>query len=233
VLSFGPLATAYLNWRGLGEVELAAWRGVGAAAGIAATAAFPRIRSGLGSDAAGALGIGSQFLCLLVGCLAAFLPPSLSSFAAVSPPRSSSSSSSSSSAAAAAAVGGKGGSSGPGGARLLAASLALSRFGLWLFDLFASQNLQERVPKGQLGAVNGVQSTLQASLGALSFAAGLVISKPSSFWVLAVGSLGAVSLALVVCVSGQVVMRRRERRRAERERAARREIAAAAAEATA
>jgi len=233
VLSFGPLATAYLNWRGLGEVELAAWRGVGAAAGIAATAAFPRIRSGLGSDAAGALGIGSQFLCLLVGCLAAFLPPSLSSFAAVSPPRSSSSSSSSSSAAAAAAVGGKGGSSGPGGARLLAASLALSRFGLWLFDLFASQNLQERVPKGQLGAVNGVQSTLQASLGALSFAAGLVISKPSSFWVLAVGSLGAVSLALVVCVSGQVVMRRRERRRAERERAAWREIAAAAAEATA
>jgi len=233
VLSFGPLATAYLNWRGLGEVELAAWRGVGAAAGIAATAAFPRIRSGLGSDAAGALGIGSQFLCLLVGCLAAFLPPSLSSFAAVSPPRSSSSSSSSS-AAAAAAVGGKGGSSGPGGARLLAASLALSRFGLWLFDLFASQNLQERVPRGQLGAVNGVQSTLQASLGALSFAAGLVISKPSSFWVLAVGSLGAVSLALVVCVSGQVVMRRRERRRAERERAARREIAAAAAaEATA
>jgi len=231
VLSFGPLATAYLNWRGLGEVELAAWRGVGAAAGIAATAAFPRIRSGLGSDAAGALGIGSQFLCMLVGCLAAFLPPSLSSFAAVSPPRSSSSSSSS--AAAAAAVGGKGGSSGPGGARLLAASLALSRFGLWLFDLFASQNLQERVPRGQLGAVNGVQSTLQASLGALSFAAGLVISKPSSFWVLAVGSLGAVSLALVVCVSGQVVMRRRERRRAERERAARREIAAAAAEATA
>ena len=231
MLSFGPLATAYLNWRGLGEVELAAWRGVGAAAGIAATAAFPRIRSGLGSDAAGALGIGSQFLCMLVGCLAAFLPPSLSSFAAVSPPRSSSSSSSS--AAAAAAVGGKGGSSGPGGARLLAASLALSRFGLWLFDLFASQNLQERVPRGQLGAVNGVQSTLQASLGALSFAAGLVISKPSSFWVLAVGSLGAVSLALVVCVSGQVVMRRRERRRAERERAARREIAAAAAEATA
>ena len=232
MLSFGPLATAYLNWRGLGEVELAAWRGVGAAAGIAATAAFPRIRSGLGSDAAGALGIGSQFLCLLVGCLAAFLPPSLSSFAAVSPPRASASSSASS-AAAAAAVGGTGGSSGPGGARLLAASLALSRFGLWLFDLFASQNLQERVPRGQLGAVNGVQSTLQASLGALSFAAGLVISKPSSFWVLAVGSLGAVSLALVVCVSGQVVMRRRERRRAERERAARREIAAAAAEATA
>lgn len=196
MLSFGPLATAYLNWRGLDEIELALWRGLGAAAGISATAVYPWMRQRLGLDAAGALGIGSQFVCLVVGCLVAFLP-SLSK------------------------------SHNSGGARSLAASLALSRFGLWLFDLFASQNLQERVPRCQLGAVNGVQSTLQASLGALSFAAGLLVPKPSRFWILALGSLGAVSAALAVCVTGQVRLRRREQRE-EREREARREIAATA-----
>ena len=210
VLSFGPLATAYLNWRGLSEVELAFWRGVGAAAGISATAVYPFLRSKVGPDAAGVVGIGSQFLCLLVGCLVAFLP--------FSPGKSGSSGS---------GIGGVGSGS-VGTARLLAASLALSRFGLWLFDLFASQTLQERVPQNQLGAVNGVQSALQAGLGAASFAAGLLNPKPANFWMLAAGSLGAVSLALAVCVSGQLRLRRRERRE-EREREARAEIAAATA----
>ena len=222
VLSFGPLATAYLNWRGLDEVELAFWRGVGAAAGIAATAAFPSVRSSLGPDAAGALGIGSQFLCLLVGCLAAFLP--------FHGKRSGSESEGESEGvglpgAKAAASGGA------GSARVLAAALALSRFGLWLFDLSASQNLQERVPRGQLGAVNGVQTALQAGLGAASFAAGLLVHLPGSFWALAAGSLGSVCLALVVSVAGHVRLRRRDRERAdrtEREAEARREIAAAA-----
>lgn len=220
VLSFGPLATAYLNWRGLGEVELALWRGAGAAAGISATAAFPRLRSKVGADAAGALGIVSQFVCLLVGCLAAFLPSAFSSHGKSG------------------STGGSGSGSGSGGvsgsdrstgsARLLAASLALSRFGLWLFDLFVSQELQERVPESRLGAVNGVQSALQAGLAAASFAAGLLSPRPRDFWLLALGSLASVALALAVCVCGQIRLRRREQRE-EREREARREIAAATA----
>jgi len=211
VLSFGPLATAYLNWRGLDEVELALWRGVGAAAGIGATAAFPRLRSRFGADAAGALGIGSQFLCLSVGCLVAFfLPPSFGKKETGGEKE-----------------GKEGKGNGNTGARFLAASLASSRFGLWLFDLFASQNLQERVPLSQLGAVNGVQSALQAGLGAASFAAGLLVHRPKDFWVLATGSLGAVAVALVVSVCGAAKLREKERR-GGRERAARREIAAVA-----
>ena len=215
VLSFGPLATAYLNWRGLRETELAFWRGLGAASGLAATAVFPvlarsRKKKKMGPEAAGLLGIGSQLLCLLLGCAVAF------------------------------GGGGGGRRNGGGrdekevgGARFLAASLALSRFGLWLFDLSASQQLQERVPAEQLGAINGVQGALQAGLGAASFAAGLFVHRPASFGKLAAGSLGSVCLALFVCIGGSLRFRKREEGRLEREGEARREIAAATAAATA
>jgi len=43
----------------------------------------------------------------------------------------------------------------PLGARVLAAGLAASRAGLWLFDLAVSQMLQERVPLQELGAPPG------------------------------------------------------------------------------
>lgn len=94
---------------------------------------------------------------------------------------------------------------------MLAASLSLSRFGLWLFDLAASQNLQERVPRESLGAVNGVQSTLQAGLGAAAFAFGLLVPRPGDFAVLAFGSLSAVSLAAVVFFVGTAMAKRKRR----------------------
>lgn len=40
--------------------------------------------------------------------------------------------------------------------------LVLSRFGLWSFDLAVNQLLQESVDAGSLGAVSGVQGSLQS-----------------------------------------------------------------------
>ena len=48
VLSFGLLATAYLNWRGMSEAELSIYRGLGAIAGISATFIFPPMHGKLG-----------------------------------------------------------------------------------------------------------------------------------------------------------------------------------------
>ena len=48
VLSFGLLATAYLNWRGMSEAELSIYRGLGAIAGISATFIFPPMHGQLG-----------------------------------------------------------------------------------------------------------------------------------------------------------------------------------------
>ena len=176
VLSFGPLATAYLATRGLPPAELAAWRGVGALAGLAATAAYPWARARVGLDAAGAAGLIAQWAPLAAGVAAAFW---------IAP-------------------------SSPAGARILAASLALSRFGLWAFDQAAGQALQERVPRESLGAVNGVQASLQAAGGALSFAAGLALPNPATFGWLAGGSLACVGAAGAVFGVGTTRQRRRQ-----------------------
>jgi len=101
-----------------------------------------------------------------------------------------------------------------GAARALAAGLALSRAGLWGFDLAASQALQERVPPDELGAINGVQSSAQAGLGAVAMAACLAFSKPEHFAWLGVASLVVVTCASVVFGVGTAVVRRRERVRA-------------------
>ena len=174
VLSFGPLATAYLATRGLPPPELAAWRGAGALAGLAATAAYPWARARVGLDAAGAAGLAAQWSALAAGVAAAFWIAPAS----------------------------------PAGARVLAASLALSRFGLWAFDQAAGQSLQERVPRESLGAVNGVQASLQAAGGALSFAAGLALPNPATFGWLAGGSLACVGAAGAVFGAGTACQRR-------------------------
>ena len=99
-------------------------------------------------------------------------------------------------------------------ARGLAAGLALSRAGLWAFDLVAAQALQERVPPGSLGTVNGVQFSAQAAAGALAAGVCLAVPDPAHFVWLMVASLVVVSGASGVFWVGTGLVRRRERRAA-------------------
>ena len=48
VLSLGFLMTAFLRWCGMSEAELSLYRGLGALAGLAATALFPPLRARIG-----------------------------------------------------------------------------------------------------------------------------------------------------------------------------------------
>jgi hypothetical protein len=93
-----------------------------------------------GLEATGVIGVWLQLACLLV----AIIPAAVARAGAARP------------AAA------------PLGARVLAAGLAASRAGLWLFDLAVGQMLQERVPPQELGAPPGrpdEQTPMSACMG--------------------------------------------------------------------
>jgi iron-regulated transporter 1 len=74
------------------------------------------------------------------------------------------------------------------------ASVILSRFGLWGFDLCVTQMLQERVE--QIGAINGVQVALQNAFDAL--AALSCVLLPDRFAFLVLGSFGSVTVAALL-----------------------------------
>ncbi|RYR27094.1 hypothetical protein Ahy_B02g061424 isoform B [Arachis hypogaea] len=77
----------------------------------------------------------------------------------------------------------------------LMASVALSRLGLWMFDL------SDLVPESDRLVVGGVQSSLQAVMDLLAYIMGIIISDPRDFWKLTLLSFLAVTLAaLFYCV---------------------------------
>ncbi|KAI3430443.1 hypothetical protein D9Q98_005038 [Chlorella vulgaris] len=172
VLSWGTLMTAYLKTLGLPEADLAVWRGLGAASGILATLTFPPLHRRLGLVATATLSIWLQLACLL---------------AAVVP------------SVAAAALG--------AGIRplvrryALVCGLVLSRFGLWSFDLAVTQLMQETCQHASLGAVNGVQGSVQSLFQMLAFGAGVLLPATDSFVWLMAGSCGVVALAAALCTA--------------------------------
>ncbi|GIL55048.1 hypothetical protein Vafri_10701 [Volvox africanus] len=168
VLSLGFLMTSFLKWSGLSEVEVSAYRGIGALTGLAATAIFPPLLARAGLRFCAIAGITYQLTCLAAGVLPVVavaiahggdLRPSVTQV------------------------------------RVLVAGLVSSRTGLWLYDLAVTQLIQEDVRQEQLGTVYGVQSSLQASFEMLSFVAGLVNPRPARFYWLMMGSLGSVAAA--------------------------------------
>ncbi len=107
VLSLGFLMTAYLHSRGIPDTVIAVVRAFGAASGLSATAAFPRLARSMRMRVIAAVGCAAQLTWLLIGVV----PQLIGGDTADAKPR----------------------------LRLLMASLALSRFGLWTADLAVSQ----------------------------------------------------------------------------------------------
>ncbi|KAI9209440.1 Ferroporti-1 [Polychytrium aggregatum] len=65
---------------------------------------------------------------------------------------------------------------------LLIGGTALSRIGLWTFDLVQTQIMQEGVALADCGVMNGAQSSLQNMFDLLQFAATVYWSLPSQFY---------------------------------------------------
>jgi iron-regulated transporter 1 len=123
VLSLGFMMTAYVKHQGLTEVVVSIFRAAGALTGILATFLYPWLQKRLGILTIGMLGICHQLLCLLVAVLPVLLYH----------------------------MGLPGGWSQLGLLYCTLTGVALSRTGLWLFDLCVSQLLQDEVEHSELG----------------------------------------------------------------------------------
>ena len=77
-------------------------------------------------------------------------------------------------------------------------AIAISRFGLWLFDLSVTQILQEWVAEGQLGRVCATQRLLESVFTLLIFTGGMAASRPEQFVWLMIISVGAVITSFVL-----------------------------------
>ena len=72
--------------------------------------------------------------------------------------------------------------------------VALSRWGLWLFDMAVSQEILEEVAGGERSAFAGVLSAIQQGLFCVILLASVVFSAPSDFYGLAFLSLAVTLL---------------------------------------
>lgn len=85
--------------------------------------------------------------------------------------------------------------------------LSFSRLGLWVFDLTTQELAQTHVSPAQRSSFAGTETALTSFFELLQWVAAAVWNKPEEFRWLAVGSLGAVGVSLVI-YSGWVRRRR-------------------------
>ncbi|KAJ7950064.1 Solute carrier family 40 protein [Quillaja saponaria] len=81
---------------------------------------------------------------------------------------------------------------------MLMGGVAVSRLGLWMFDLAVIQQMQDHVPESDRCVVGGVQNSLQSSLDLLAYVMGVFISNPQDFWKLTLLSFLAVTFAALL-----------------------------------
>ncbi|KAK1284392.1 Solute carrier family 40 member 1 [Acorus calamus] len=81
---------------------------------------------------------------------------------------------------------------------MLMGGVALSRLGLWMFDLSVMQQMQDEVPESDRCIVGGVQNSLQSMLDLLTYIMGIIISNPEDFGQLIIMSFLLVTSAAVL-----------------------------------
>ncbi|EYU41976.1 hypothetical protein MIMGU_mgv1a019987mg [Erythranthe guttata] len=86
-------------------------------------------------------------------------------------------------------------------AYILMGGVALSRLGLWMFDLSVIQQMQDHVAESDRCIIGGVQNSLQSILDLMTYIMGIVISNPQDFWKLTMLSFLVVTMAAALyCV---------------------------------
>ncbi|XP_071738449.1 solute carrier family 40 member 2-like isoform X2 [Rutidosis leptorrhynchoides] len=83
-------------------------------------------------------------------------------------------------------------------AYLLMAGVAVSRLGLWVFDLSVIQQMQDQVSESDRAVVGGVQNSIQSFWDLMTYIMGLIISNPQDFWKLILVSFGLVTIAALL-----------------------------------
>ncbi|KAL2337650.1 hypothetical protein Fmac_012096 [Flemingia macrophylla] len=81
---------------------------------------------------------------------------------------------------------------------ILMGSVAISRLGLWMFDLSVLQQMQDLVSESDRLLVGGIQNSLQSLMDLLAYVMGIIISDPRDFWKLTLLSFLSVTLAAFI-----------------------------------
>lgn len=76
--------------------------------------------------------------------------------------------------------------------------VAVSRLGLWVFDLSVIQQMQDQVSESDRAVVGGVQNSIQSFWDLMTYIMGLIISNPQDFWKLNLLSYGLVTIAAIM-----------------------------------
>uniref|UniRef100_A0A7S2K5D9 Solute carrier family 40 member n=1 Tax=Leptocylindrus danicus TaxID=163516 RepID=A0A7S2K5D9_9STRA len=85
---------------------------------------------------------------------------------------------------------------------MLISGVCASRIGLWVFDISISQLMQEMVAEEVRGVVGGVQNSLNAMLGLLAYALGMLFPDPKEFHIYVVTGFSAVGVAMLLWFFG-------------------------------
>ncbi|KAL2900018.1 Solute carrier family 40 member 2 [Bienertia sinuspersici] len=83
-------------------------------------------------------------------------------------------------------------------AYMLMGGVAISRLGLWMFDLAVIQQMQDLVPDSDRCIVGGVQNSIQSAMDLLGYVMGVIIPNPEHFWVLILISFLVVTFAAML-----------------------------------
>jgi hypothetical protein len=81
---------------------------------------------------------------------------------------------------------------------MLLFGMALSRFGLWLFDLSINQIIQESVAEEERGLVGGVQNSLNQIFQLSKFGLVIFLPKMDTYGYLAIVSYVAVLIGFIL-----------------------------------
>lgn len=92
---------------------------------------------------------------------------------------------------------------------MLISGVIASRAGLWVFDIAATQLMQEFIPEGIRGVVGGTQQSLNAVFQLSSFALGLVFPDPHDFPIYASAGYALVGVA-AFCYAFGIYVRKDE-----------------------
>lgn len=84
---------------------------------------------------------------------------------------------------------------------ILPTTVALSRFGLWAFDLVEVQLMQTYVSDEKRGTISSVEYSLCNLLSVGSYALGIIVPDPKQFYILVIVSMVFVGLAFVIYAS--------------------------------
>ena len=85
---------------------------------------------------------------------------------------------------------------------LLVVSAAISRIGLWVFDISYTLIYQENVADGLRGLIGGTQQSLNSFFTMLSGCLGLFFNKPEQFWVIATTGYACIAVSMIMYIFG-------------------------------